>query len=318
MNAKRSAKSITRKSPGFTAEERAAMRERAHELRTKKGDTDGETELLAKIAAMLEPDRTMATRIHAIVKASAPVLSPTTWYGMPAYAKDGKGCLLLPERAEVQDEVRDVWLQRQSEPRRGRHVAKRLCAQGADCRRGSEDRRAREEGSELSIAISVRGWRELARTLTAGPSRNINGYMNRDSRLSVALHVLLHMGESGGALTSDVLGSMLEAHPVVIRRTLAGLRDAGIVAAEKGHGGGWSLARDLGSVSLADVYDAIGPATVFGIGPRDPKPTCPIERAVNLEIGAALQEAEAVLMKRLRSVAVADVLKNARRRRRSA
>lgn len=139
--------------------------------------------------------------------------------------------------------------------------------------------------------------------------------MNRDSRLSVALHVLLHMSETGSAVTSEALGSMMDTNPVVIRRTLGGLRDAGIVAAEKGHGGGWSLARDLGSVSLADVYEAIGFSTLFGIGPRDPNPTCPIESAVNRTLGGALEEAEALLMKRLRSVAVGDIVKKASRKR---
>ena len=73
---------------GFTAEERAAMRERAREA--KVGDTDGESEVLTKIAEMPETDRVIAERVHAIVKASAPDLTPRTWYGMPAYAKDGK------------------------------------------------------------------------------------------------------------------------------------------------------------------------------------------------------------------------------------
>jgi uncharacterized protein YdhG (YjbR/CyaY superfamily) len=73
---------------GFTDEERAAMKERARELRADKAD--GESAVLAKIAEMPEPDRAMAERIHAVVKASAPTLSPKTWYGMPAYAKDGK------------------------------------------------------------------------------------------------------------------------------------------------------------------------------------------------------------------------------------
>ena len=82
-------KSKTAKKPkGFTAEERAAMRDRVQELKGGKGD--GESELLAKIAAMKGSDRTMAERIHAIVKASAPGLTPKTWYGMPAYAKDDK------------------------------------------------------------------------------------------------------------------------------------------------------------------------------------------------------------------------------------
>ena len=74
-------------SKGFTADERAAMRERAKELKAGKGD--GESDVLAKIAEMPEPDRAMAERLHALVRASAPDLSPRTWYGMPAYAKVG-------------------------------------------------------------------------------------------------------------------------------------------------------------------------------------------------------------------------------------
>jgi uncharacterized protein YdhG (YjbR/CyaY superfamily) len=78
-------------SAGFTAEEREAMKERARELKAGKNRADGEADLLAKVAAMPEPDRGMATRLHAIVKANAPGLSPKTWYGMPAYANaDGK------------------------------------------------------------------------------------------------------------------------------------------------------------------------------------------------------------------------------------
>jgi len=83
-------------SKGFTDEERAAMRERAQELKAaarrgpRADKADGESAVLAKIAEMPKPDRAMAERLHAIVKAAAPVLSPRTWYGMPAYAKDGK------------------------------------------------------------------------------------------------------------------------------------------------------------------------------------------------------------------------------------
>jgi uncharacterized protein YdhG (YjbR/CyaY superfamily) len=92
----RSAKSTTadKKSKGFTAEERAAMKERAQELKAEaRADRDraaGERDLLAKVAEMPEPDRAMGERLHAIVTNSAPALSPKTWYGMPAYAKDGK------------------------------------------------------------------------------------------------------------------------------------------------------------------------------------------------------------------------------------
>src|ERR687891_1003532 len=89
----KSAKSTTasgKKSKGFTDEERAAMKERAQELKAEARKADGESAVLAKIAEMPEPDRALAERLHAIVKDTAPTLSPKTWYGMPAYAKDGK------------------------------------------------------------------------------------------------------------------------------------------------------------------------------------------------------------------------------------
>ena len=89
------AKRKTKASAGFTDEERAAMKERAQELKAaargpRAGKADGERDVLAKIAEMPEPDRAVAERLHAIVRASAPGLTPRTWYGMPAYAKDGK------------------------------------------------------------------------------------------------------------------------------------------------------------------------------------------------------------------------------------
>jgi uncharacterized protein YdhG (YjbR/CyaY superfamily) len=84
---------MAKRNTGFTAEERSAMKERAKELkatRSKKGEADGERDVLAKIAEMPEQDRVLAERIHAIVRATAPALTPRTWYGMPAYAKGGK------------------------------------------------------------------------------------------------------------------------------------------------------------------------------------------------------------------------------------
>ena len=88
MSAKKTA--TKKKSSGFSAEERAAMKERAQELKAEASKADGEKAALAKIAEMPEPDRGMATRLHELVKASAPDLAAKTWYGMPAYAKDGK------------------------------------------------------------------------------------------------------------------------------------------------------------------------------------------------------------------------------------
>jgi uncharacterized protein YdhG (YjbR/CyaY superfamily) len=97
---RKSAKGTTKAdktSKGFSDEERAAMKERAKELKAEAGKADGERALLTKLAEMPEPDRAMGERLHAIVKASAPDLTPRTWYGMPAYAKDGKVvCFFTP------------------------------------------------------------------------------------------------------------------------------------------------------------------------------------------------------------------------------
>ncbi|HLY23307.1 MAG TPA: DUF1801 domain-containing protein [bacterium] len=90
MAEKKAAKKRAQTSANFTDEERAAMRERVRELKAGASKADGESAVLTKIAAMLAPDRVMAKRLHAIIKASAPVLSPRTWYGMPAYAKDSQ------------------------------------------------------------------------------------------------------------------------------------------------------------------------------------------------------------------------------------
>ncbi|MGZ6306734.1 MAG: iron chaperone [Ktedonobacterales bacterium] len=87
---KQATKKPAKANTGFTDEERAAMRERAREKQAGAGTADGERDVLAKIAAMAAPDRAMAERLHAIITASAPALSPKTWYGMPAYAKDGQ------------------------------------------------------------------------------------------------------------------------------------------------------------------------------------------------------------------------------------
>ena len=87
---KRATTKRTGSTKGFTAAERAAMKERAKELKAEAAKADGEKALLEKVAEMKGTDRTMAKRLHAIITAAAPALSPKTWYGMPAYAKDGK------------------------------------------------------------------------------------------------------------------------------------------------------------------------------------------------------------------------------------
>ena len=131
--------------------------------------------------------------------------------------------------------------------------------------------------------------------------------MKRDSRLSRMLHVLLHMARSDGPVTSELIARMLGTNAVVVRRTMAGLRDAGLVRSEKGHGGGWSLACDLAHVSLLDVHVALGEPTIFAIGNAAESPGCLVEQAVNVALEGALRDAAALLTARLRGVTLADI-----------
>lgn len=132
--------------------------------------------------------------------------------------------------------------------------------------------------------------------------------MKRDSRLSIALHALLHMA-GVDAITSENLAQMAQSHPVAMRRTMAGLRDAGIVRSEKGHGGGWTLARPLEKITLRDVWVALDSPTLFAIAHRSESPGCLVERAVNASMGSALDEAEALLLKRLDEITLADLMR---------
>ena len=127
-----------------------------------------------------------------------------------------------------------------------------------------------------------------------------------DERLSRMLHLLIHMGRMAGPLTSEA-AAMLGTNPVVVRRTIAGLREAGYVRSTKGHGGGWMLTRGLGQLTMLDVYQALGEQRVFALGPADPSPDCLVEQAVNESLGGALREAEALLIRRLSEVSLADI-----------
>ncbi|HST59970.1 MAG TPA: Rrf2 family transcriptional regulator [Longimicrobium sp.] len=123
--------------------------------------------------------------------------------------------------------------------------------------------------------------------------------MRSDSRLARMCHVLIHMGLHGGTETSEVIARMLNTNPVVVRRTMAGLRNHGYVRSEKGHGGGWTLARGLDELTLLDVHRALGEPAVFAMGPSTDHPDCPVETSVNAAIVAALHDAEALLLARL-------------------
>ncbi|WP_346838421.1 Rrf2 family transcriptional regulator [Microbulbifer sp. SAOS-129_SWC] len=131
--------------------------------------------------------------------------------------------------------------------------------------------------------------------------------MKRDSRLSGVLHVLLHMAETDGPVTSEALAAMMQTNPVVIRRILGGLREQGLVQSEKGHGGGWRLARDLETVTLYDIHIALGSPGVLALGHRTEAPGCLVEQAVNTAMGDAFAEAEALLLNRFREITLADL-----------
>lgn len=132
--------------------------------------------------------------------------------------------------------------------------------------------------------------------------------MKRSNRFSVALHVLVHLAErEGEPATSEQLAACVRTNPVVVRRTLAGLREAGLVASAAGHGGGWTLARDAAAISLRDVYAALGERLLFALDVSGGNPDCRVQRAVAGTMDDFLQDAEALLAARLSRITLADV-----------
>ena len=138
--------------------------------------------------------------------------------------------------------------------------------------------------------------------------------MRQDSRLSRLLHVLLHMAEAEGPITSDAIAKMLGSNPALVRRIMAGLRNAGYVRSEKGHGGGWTLARPLGEITLLDVHAALGRPELFAFGLANPAPQCLVEQAVNEAMRRALDDAEHTLLKRFGEVRLSDIADDFRER----
>jgi Rrf2 family protein len=134
--------------------------------------------------------------------------------------------------------------------------------------------------------------------------------MRRDSRLSAALHALLHLAEHSEPMTSKELGDCMHTNSAVVRRTMAGLREAGFVRSEKGHGGGWVIACDLKTVTLRDVYAALGEPVLFAMGNRTENPQCLVEQAVNQALSDAFDNAEALLVDRLGTVSLAELSAN--------
>ena len=111
-------------------------------------------------------------------------------------------------------------------------------------------------------------------------------------------------------MTSERIGQMLGTNPAVVRRTMAGMRDAGYVASVKGHGGGWTLSRPLSEISLLDVYKALGAPELFALGLADDTPACLVEQAVNAALGRTLEEAERRLLARFGEVKLSEIAKD--------
>jgi DNA-binding IscR family transcriptional regulator len=131
--------------------------------------------------------------------------------------------------------------------------------------------------------------------------------MPNDSRLSRVLHLLIHLDRHAGAATSELLAGMLSTNPVVVRRMMAGLREAGLVVSERGHGGGWMLARSLPEITLLDVHRALGAPSPFAIGIARDDPRCLVEQAVNTRLSDTLREAEALLLERFGAISLGDL-----------
>lgn len=131
--------------------------------------------------------------------------------------------------------------------------------------------------------------------------------MTHDTRLSGVLHVLLHMAEHDGPVTSETLARAMSTNPVVIRRIMAGLKARGYVRSEKGHGGGWTLAGDLSAITLKDIYVALEAPPLLAIGNRSENPACLVEQAVNAALGRTFAEAEALIVERLGEVTLAQL-----------
>jgi DNA-binding IscR family transcriptional regulator len=113
------------------------------------------------------------------------------------------------------------------------------------------------------------------------------------------------MAEQERPMTSAELSKCMDTNPVVVRRTMAGLREAGFVSSEKGHGGGWEIACDLHKVTLKDIYDALGSPSLLAIGINLENSQCLVEQTVNRSLTGAFAEAEALLVKRLDGVTLA-------------
>ncbi len=138
--------------------------------------------------------------------------------------------------------------------------------------------------------------------------------MKHDSRLSSVLHALLHMAEHEGPMTSEVLAQCLGTNPVVVRRTMGLLREAGLVTSDRGHAGGWRISADLSTVTLRHLHEALGEPAIFALGNRNERPQCLVEQSVNAALDGAFADAEALLLERFAGITLATLADDFARR----
>jgi len=138
--------------------------------------------------------------------------------------------------------------------------------------------------------------------------------MKRDNRLSAVLHAILHLAESGAPMTSDALATCMRTNPVVVRRIMAGMRDAGIVTAARGHGGGWALARPLSETTLSDVHAALGSPDLLGFGGNSEPSACLLEQAVDAALESERRAAEHRLLERMKHIRLSELAADFERR----
>ena len=132
--------------------------------------------------------------------------------------------------------------------------------------------------------------------------------MKRNSRLSLALHTLSHMaGDPGRMRTSADIADHAGTNPVVVRRVLGKLREAGLLTSEKGHSGGWKLAKPANGISLADVYLALDERLVSGTSEVEEPSDCSVETGLQARVAEVLDQIEETLVERLRETSITDV-----------
>ncbi len=130
--------------------------------------------------------------------------------------------------------------------------------------------------------------------------------MKTNNRLSATIHALVNLANRRESISTDALAASLEVNPVVLRQTLGGLRDAGLVRGERGNTM-WSLGRDAASITAGDIYVALGEPSLFVLRNRSDNPECLIERAVDEALSAAFEDAQRQLIERLGSISLASL-----------